>query len=203
MHPRTKNTQKYFPSSLKSGTPCSCLNAAVQKTRGATAERKPVLFGAVAQTCGKKRLWGRLLYREKKGGGGGWSQSLNMQKWFGRTCVRSTRTNRPLKCENRRHKWTVLICRAEYSVRAEMTHCEILFVTLCSLLHLNQLLLTALRRPHSSSSPRSTSSFPPQVLQTPHQKRDRQRLGGRLQVLMKSARFHPAVSRDLHRAPKC
>lgn len=143
----------------------------------------------------------------KKKGGGRWMKSgfkYAEMIWPNLSAPRrGARTNRPLKCENRRHKWTVLICRAECCARAEMTHCEILFVTLCSLLHLKQLLLPALRRPHSSPSPRSSSSLPTSSVPNAAPKRDRQRLGGRPQVLMKSARFHPAVSRDLHRAPKC
>lgn len=165
---------------------------------------------ACPRWCCHTNLWeetalGTVALPEKKEGRWMKSEFKYAEMIWPNLCAarRGARTNRSLKCENRRHKWTVLICRAECCARAEMTHCEILFVTLCSLLHLNQRLLTALRRPHSSSRPRSSSSFPTSSVPNGAPKRDRQRLGGRLQVLMKSARFHPAVSRDLHRAAKC
>lgn len=61
---------------------------------------------------------------------------LNMWNWIAqKPCAtpRGARTNRPLKCGNLQYKWIVLIWWAECCTLAETSHCEILFVTLCSL----------------------------------------------------------------------
>lgn len=126
-------------------------------------------------------------------------------------------TNRPLKCGNLQYKWTVLIWWVDCCTLAETTYCEILFVTLCSLILLNPLPLTPLL--HASSLyvmcffhlysflllPLSPSQFicplfsPSQVFRA--REPNRQRLSMTLPVVLKSAQLPPTVSSLLPPSP--
>lgn len=129
-------------------------------------------------------------------------------------CVtqRGAWTNRPLKCGNLQHKWMVLIWWVECCTLADRTHCEILFVTLCSLIlwatpppsttHtviFSPGLSSSLRLPSPTLYIYFTSCVPSFRLLHPFVswsseeslKRNRQRLSRRLPVVLKSTQLPP------------
>lgn len=122
-------------------------------------------------------------------------------------------TNRPLKCGNLQYKWIVLIWLVECCTLAERTHCEILFVTLCSLTLQTPFPLTTLL---GESTPNAYLLFWSLLLPTIYRalcvfylsllhlffsrsnvwslKRNRQRLSRRLPAVLKSTQLPPTVA---------